>query len=64
LIAIASATAARLAPFGPRKIVNQDQNQRQDVLQSNEIIGHGSRGRKSKCRIPPALNAKKKQEFA
>jgi hypothetical protein len=64
LIAIKGATAARLAPFEPRKIVNQNRNTRQDVLQSNEIIRHGSRGQKSKCRIPPALNVKKKQEFA
>ncbi|MET4389192.1 hypothetical protein ABIB73_004961 [Bradyrhizobium sp. F1.4.3] len=46
------------------KIVNQDRNTRQDVLQSNEIIRHGSRGPKLKCRIPPASNVKKKQEFA
>jgi hypothetical protein len=64
LIAIKGATAARPAPFGPRKIVNQAQNTCQDVLQSNEIIRHGSRGQKPKCRIPPALNVKKKQEFA
>ena len=64
LIAITSATAAGPAPFEPSKIINQNQNTRQDVLQSNEIIGHGSRGQKSKCRIPPALNVKKKQEFA
>jgi hypothetical protein len=42
LIAIASETAARPAPFEPLKIVNQDHNTRQDVLQSNEIIRHGS----------------------
>ncbi|MET4260472.1 hypothetical protein ABIC09_005435 [Bradyrhizobium sp. S3.12.5] len=64
LTAITSATAATPAPFEPSKIVNQNQNTRQDVLQSNEIIGHGSRGQKSKCRIPPAFNVKKKQEFA
>jgi 3-methyladenine DNA glycosylase Tag len=64
LIAITSETAARPAPFEPLKIVNQDQNTRQDVLQSNEIIRHGPRGLKWKCRIPPALNVKKKQEFA
>ncbi|WP_271606560.1 hypothetical protein [Bradyrhizobium sp. CCBAU 11434] len=64
LIALTRAMAARPAPSAPRKIVNQNQNTCQDVLQSNEIIGHGSRGQKSKCRIPPALNAKKKQEFA
>jgi len=64
LIAVASETAARPAPFEPLKIVNQDQNTRQDVLQSNDIIRHGSRGPKLKCRIPPALNVKKKQEFA
>jgi hypothetical protein len=58
------AAAAGLASFEPRKIVNQNQNTCQDVLQSNEIIGHGSRGQISKCRIPPALNVKKKQEFA
>jgi hypothetical protein len=45
-------------------ILNQNRNTRQDVLQSNEIIRHGPRGQKSKCRIPPALNVKKKQEFA
>ncbi|MBR0687458.1 hypothetical protein JQ594_16115 [Bradyrhizobium manausense] len=56
--------AARLTPFEPRKIVNQNQNTRRDVLQSNEIIGHGSQRQKVECRIPPALNAKKKQEFA
>jgi hypothetical protein len=55
---------ARPAPFAPRKIVNQNRNTCQDVLQSNEIIRHGSRGLKSKCRIPPALTVKKKQEFA
>ncbi|MET4802959.1 hypothetical protein [Bradyrhizobium sp. LB11.1] len=54
----------RPAPFDRRKIVNQNRNTCQDVLQSNEIIRHGSRGLKSKCRIPPALTAKKKQEFA
>jgi hypothetical protein len=65
LIAITRQTqAARPAPFEPRKIVNQNRNTRQDVLQSSEIIGHGSRGHKSRCRIPPALNVKKKQEFA
>jgi hypothetical protein len=37
---------------------------REDVLQNNEMIGHGSRGHKLKCRIPPASNVKKKQEFA
>jgi len=37
---------------------------REDVLQSSEMIGHGPGGRKLKCRIPPASNAKKKQEFA
>jgi hypothetical protein len=37
---------------------------REDVLQSSEMIGHGPAGRKLKCRIPPASNAKKKQEFA
>ncbi|MBK3665437.1 hypothetical protein JJE66_29925 [Bradyrhizobium diazoefficiens] len=63
-IAIKGATAAWPAPFEPRKIVNQDQNTCQDVLQSNEIIRHGSRGQKSKSRIPPALNVKKEQEFA
>jgi len=64
LIAIASETAARPAPFEPLKIVNQDQNPRQDMLQSNELIGHGPCGPKLKCRIPPASNVKKKQEFA
>ena len=64
LIAVASATAARPAPFEPLKIVNQDQNTRQDMLQSNELIGHGPCGLKLKCRIPPAMNVKKKQEFA
>ncbi|WP_194477533.1 hypothetical protein [Bradyrhizobium sp. CCBAU 53338] len=33
-------------PSTPRKIVNQNQNTRQDMLQSNEIIGHGPRGQK------------------
>ncbi|KJC36311.1 hypothetical protein UB31_36525 [Bradyrhizobium sp. LTSP849] len=42
LIAVTSETAARPAPFEPLKIVNQDHNTRQDVLQSNEIIRHGS----------------------
>ncbi|MCK1721986.1 hypothetical protein [Bradyrhizobium sp. 141] len=37
---------------------------RADVLQSSEMIRHGSRGHKLKCRIPPALDVKKKQEFA
>jgi hypothetical protein len=63
LIADASATAARLAPFEPRKIINQDQNTRQDMLQSNEIIRHGSRGQKSRCRIPPALNSKRSKNL-
>ncbi|WP_314959335.1 hypothetical protein [Bradyrhizobium cosmicum] len=36
----------------------------EDVLQSSEMIGHGSAGQKLKCRIPPASNVKKKQEFA
>jgi 3-methyladenine DNA glycosylase Tag len=40
LIAIA---VAGPAPFEPRKIVNQDPNTRRDMLQSNEIIRHGSR---------------------
>ncbi|MBR0954300.1 hypothetical protein [Bradyrhizobium canariense] len=37
---------------------------REDVLQSNEMIGHGRGGQNLKCRIPPASNVKKKQEFA
>ncbi|MBB4396283.1 hypothetical protein GGD66_005841 [Bradyrhizobium sp. CIR48] len=37
---------------------------RADVLQSSEMIGHGSGGHELKCRIPPASNVKKKQEFA
>ena len=64
LIAVASETAARPAPFEAFKIVNQDENTRQDVLQSHEMIGHGPAGRKLKCRIPPASNVKKNQEFA
>ncbi|WP_298876493.1 hypothetical protein [uncultured Bradyrhizobium sp.] len=64
LIAVMRASAGSSARSVPLKIVNQDQNTCQDVLQIIEIIGHGSRGQKSKCRIPPALNAKKKQEFA
>jgi hypothetical protein len=76
LIADASATAARLAPFEPRKIINQDhqprsstkiinqdQNTRQDMLQSNEVIRHGSLGQKSRCRIPPALNSKRSKNL-
>jgi hypothetical protein len=31
-------------PSAPHGIVNQNRNTRQDVLQSNEIIGHGPRG--------------------
>ncbi|MBR0866316.1 hypothetical protein ACVIWV_005620 [Bradyrhizobium diazoefficiens] len=30
-----------------------------DVLQSNEMIGHGSRGPKMNCRIPPATKVQK-----
>jgi hypothetical protein len=37
---------------------------REDVLQSSKMFRHGSRGPKLKCRIPPASNVKKKQEFA
>jgi hypothetical protein len=37
---------------------------REDVLQSSEMIGHGPGGQNLKCRIPPASNVKKKQEFA
>src|SRR4051812_38781855 len=37
---------------------------RGDVLQSSEMIGHGRGGQNWKCRIPPASNSKKKQEFA
>jgi hypothetical protein len=37
---------------------------RGDVLQSSEMIGHGRGGQNLKCRIPPASNFKKKQEFA
>jgi hypothetical protein len=37
---------------------------REDVLQSSEMIGHGRGGQNLKCRIPPASNVKKKQEFA
>jgi hypothetical protein len=37
---------------------------RGDVLQSSEMIGHGRGGQNLKCRIPPASNVKKKQEFA
>jgi hypothetical protein len=37
---------------------------REDVLQSSEMIRHGPGRRELKCRIPPASNVKKKQEFA
>jgi hypothetical protein len=37
---------------------------REDVLQSSEMIRHGRGGQNLKCRIPPASNSKKKQEFA
>jgi hypothetical protein len=67
LIADASATAARLAHSSlarsSTKIINQDQNTRQDMLQSNEVIRHGSLGQKSRCRIPPALNSKRSKNL-
>ncbi|QPF90351.1 hypothetical protein [Bradyrhizobium commune] len=59
LIALASARVARLAPFEPRKIVNQDEIACQDVLQSNEMIGHGSRGLKLKVQNSPCVERQK-----
>jgi hypothetical protein len=47
-----------------RRSFTKSEIAREDVLQSSEIIGHGPGRHKLQCRIPPASNVKKKQDFA
>jgi hypothetical protein len=63
-IAVARATARENGSTSDSGSFTKAEIARGDVLQSSEMIRHGRGGQNLKCRIPPASNVKKKQEFA